>query len=134
MDDAAQDKPASTAGPRRRWLLALDPVFEGGRKGRRAHSWDVEEELIAVALLGDVTIDLSDTKSAPPEVHVEAYAIFRDVDVLVGAGTHVELGGGVLRGDLSNEVPPVPDDRRTRTVSITGHSFLGDVTVRVTGG
>ena len=53
-----------------------------------------------------MTIDLSDTKSAPPEVHVEAYAIFRDVDVLVGAGTHVALGGGVLRGDLSNEVPP----------------------------
>jgi hypothetical protein len=134
MNDAAQDKPASTASRRRRWLLALDPVFEGGRKGKCAQSWDVEEELIAVALLGDVTIDLSNTKSAPTEVHVEAYAIFRDVDVLVGAGTHVELGGGVLRGDLSNEVPPVPEDRRTRTVSITGHSFVGDVTVRVAGG
>ncbi len=133
MSDATQDKPASTAGPRRRWLLALDPVFEGGRKGRRAQTWDVEEELIAVALLGDVTIDLSDTRSAPAEVHIEAYAIFRDVDVLVGAGTHVELGGGVLRDDLSNEVPPVPEDRRTRTVSIKGHSLIGDVTVRVAG-
>jgi hypothetical protein len=132
MNDTVQHTTASTAGSRRRWLLALDPVFEGGRKGKRAQSWDVEE-LIAVALLGDVTIDLSDTKSAPPEVHVEAYAIFRDVDVIVGAGTHVELGGGVLRGDLSNEVPPVPEDRRTRTVSITGHSFVGDVTVRVAG-
>ena len=44
MNDAAQDQPASTAGPRRRWLLALDPVFEGGRKGKRAQTWDVEEE------------------------------------------------------------------------------------------
>jgi protein-tyrosine-phosphatase len=35
--------------------------------------------------------------------------------------------------DLSNEVPPVPEDGRTRTVSITGHSFLGDVSVRVAG-
>ncbi|MGO9960412.1 MAG: hypothetical protein ACLP50_31295 [Solirubrobacteraceae bacterium] len=80
-----------------------------------------------------MTIDLSDTRSAPAEVHIEAYAIFRDVDVLVGAGTHVELGGGVLRGDLSNAVPPVPEDRRTRTVSIKGHSLIGDVTVRVAG-
>lgn len=40
------------------------------RKGKRAQTWDVEEELIALALLGDVTIDLSDTKSAPPEVHI----------------------------------------------------------------
>jgi hypothetical protein len=131
MNDAAQHNPGSTASARRRWLLALDPVFEGGRKGKRAQSWDVEEELIAVALLGDVTIDLSDTKSAPPEVHIEAYAILRDVDVLVGEGTHVELGGGVLRGDLSNQVPPVPEDTRTRTVSINGHSLLGDVTVRL---
>jgi hypothetical protein len=133
MNDAAQDRPTSTARPRRRWLLALDPVFEGGRTGKRAHTWDVEDELIAVAVLGDVTIDLSDTKSAPPEVHIEAYAILRDVDVLVGEGTHVELGGGVLRGDLSNEVPPVPEDERSGTVSINGHSLIGDVTVRVAG-
>ncbi len=133
MSDAAQHKPDSTTGRRRRWLLALDPVFEGGRRGKRAQTWDVEEELIAVALLGDVTIDLSDTKSAPPEVHIEAYAILRDVDVLVGERTHVELGGGVLRGDLSNEVPPVPEDKRTGTVSINGHSLIGDVTVRVAG-
>ena len=133
MSDAAQHNSASTTGRRRRWLLALDPVFEGGRKGKRAQAWDVEEELIAVALLGDVTIDLSDTKSAPPQVHIEAYAILRDVDVLVGERTHVELGGGVLRGDLSNEVPPVPEDQRAGTVSINGHSLIGDVTVRVAG-
>ena len=76
-----------------------------------------------MALLGDVTIDLSDTNSAPPEVHIEAYAILRGVDVLVGERTHVELGVGVLRGHLSNEVPPVPEDRRTRTVSINGPAW-----------
>jgi hypothetical protein len=133
MNDAGQDKSPPMTSSRRRWLLALDPVFEGGRKGKRARRWDVEEELIAVALLGDVTIDLSDTNSAPPEVHIDAYAILRDVDVIVGEGTHVELGGGVLLGDLDNEVPLVPEDRRTRTVSINGHSLLGDVTVRVAG-
>jgi hypothetical protein len=133
MSNAAQDKPTFTTGRRRRWLLAIDPVFEGGRKGKRARKWDVEDELIAVALLGDVTIDLSETKTAPPEIHIEAYAILRDVDVLVGEGTHVELGGGVLRGDLSNEVPPVPEDSCTRTVSINGHTLLGDVTVRLAG-
>jgi predicted membrane protein len=134
MSEAVQRDPVSAAGHRRRWLLAVDPVFEGGRKGKRAQTWDVEDELIAVALLGDVTIDLSETNSAPDEVHIEAYAILRDVDVLVGEGAHVKLSGGVLRGDLSNEVPPVPEDKRTSTVSINGHSFIGDVTVRVAGG
>ena len=122
------------AGKRRRWLLAVDPIIEGGRKGNRARSWDVEDELVAVALLGDVTIDLSQAHSAPAEIDIEAYAIFRDVDVLVAPGDHVELFGGVLRGDLSNDVPAVPRDRRNRVIRIHGHTVLGDVSVRVAGG
>ena len=77
-------------------------------RGRYAQTWDVEDELVAVALFGDVTIDLSQTRSTPAEVAIEAYAILRDVDVLVPEGTHVELSGGVVRGDLRNEVPPSP--------------------------
>jgi hypothetical protein len=120
-----------TAGKRRRWLLAIDPVFEGGRRGRRAQAWDVEDQLVAVAMLGDVTIDLSQARSLPAEVEIEAYALLRDVDVVVPAGTHVELFGGVLRGDLDNSVPPAPEGERARTVRIHGHCLLGDVTAHV---
>jgi predicted membrane protein len=112
-------------------LLAIDPVFEGGRRGKRAQAWDVEDELIAVAILGDVTIDLSQTRSAPHDVDIEAYALLRDVDVLVPEGTHVELSGGVLRGELENHVPPIAEDQRARVVRIHGHCLLGDVTARL---
>ena len=125
------NRPTAAVGKRRRWFVGVEPIFEGGRHGRRARAWDVEDEFIRVALLGDVTIDLSDTKSAPGEIVVQAYAIVRDVDVTVAAGTHVELFGGVLHGDLRNDVPPVPEQRRRHVVRITGHSVLGDVTVRV---
>lgn len=120
-----------TTGKRRRWLLAIDPVFEGGRRGERAQAWDVEDELVAVALLGDVTIDLSQARSAPAEIEIEAYALLRDVDVVVPEGTHVELFGGVLRGDLDNTVPAIPEDQRKGTVRIHGHCMLGDVTASV---
>ena len=102
MDD--ETGRASKNGKRRRWLLAIDPVFEGGRRGKRAQAWDVEDQLIAVAMFGDVTIDLSEAHSAPDEIEIEAYALLRDVDVLVPEGTHVELFGGVLRGNLENSV------------------------------
>jgi hypothetical protein len=125
---------SADVGKRRRWLLAIDPVFEGGRRGERAQAWDVEDELIAVAIFGDVTIDLSRTRSAPNEVDIEAYALLRDVDVLVPEGTHVELFGGVLRGDLQNQVPPIAEDQPTRVVRIHGHCLLGDVTARVASG
>jgi hypothetical protein len=85
----------STPRERRRWLLGLDPIFEGGwlHKGRRARQWDVESELIALSLLGDVTVDLADTKSAPAQVVIKAFALGRDIDVSVAPGTHVELSG-----------------------------------------
>jgi hypothetical protein len=60
-----------SGGRRRRWFLGLEPIFEAGRKGKRAQTWDVEDDLIAVALLGDVTIDLSQAsrllKKQPPQ-------------------------------------------------------------------
>jgi hypothetical protein len=123
--------PAIVAATRRRWFVGLEPIFEGGRKGRRARAWDVEDELVAIAFLGDVTIDLSQTASAPAEIAIDAYAILRDVDVLVAAGTRVELSGGGLRGELRNDVPAVAAERRDRVVRIRGHTVLGDVTVRV---
>ena len=118
---------------RRRWLLGLEPIFEGGwlHRGKRAHRWDVERELSAVALFGDVTIDLSQTRSAPSEIAIDAWAIFRDVDVTVPQGTHVELSGGGFRGHLTNQTPPIPEERRDRVVRIHGHTLLCDVTVGV---
>jgi hypothetical protein len=129
LEPKAQQK--ATTGKRRRWLLGLGPIFEGGRTGKRAQAWDVEDELIAVALLGDVTIDLSQSESAPAEIDIDAYAIIRDVDVLVAEGTHVEMFGGVLRGELDNDVPAVSEQSRERVVRINGHCMMGDVTARL---
>ena len=121
-----------TGGRRRRWFLGLEPIFEGGRRGKHAQTWDVEDELVAVALLGDVSIDLSQARSLPVDIAIEAYAILRDVDVLVPEGTRVELSGGVVRGDLRDEAPAVSEDQSEHTVRVQGHSLLGDVTVRAT--
>ncbi len=126
-----EDEQGERIGRRRRWLLGLEPIFEGGRHGQRARDWDVEDELVAVALLGDVTIDLSQTKSAPAEIDINAYAIIRDVDILVAEGTHVEMFGGVWRGDLDNHVPAVLDEHPDRVVRIHGHTVAGVVTARV---
>ena len=131
MNGNPEEMQRTGSGQRRRWLLALDPIIEGGRHGKRAQAWDAEDELIAVALLGDVTIDLSRVKSAPAEIAIDAYAIFRDVDVLVAEGTHVEMSGGVLRGDLRNDVPVVPGEQRSNVIRIHGHTLLGDVTARI---
>jgi len=62
---------------------------------------------------------------------IDAYAIVRDVDVLVGPRVRVELSGGVVKGDLRNDVPPVRADDCDHIVRIHGHALPGDVTVRL---
>jgi hypothetical protein len=131
VNGSRETQQRTASGRPRRWLLALDPVIEGGRRGKRAQAWDVEDELIAIALLGDVTIDLSQVRSSPAEIDIEAYAILRDVDVLVAADSHVEMSGGVLRGDLHNAVPAVPEQHRRNVIRIHGHTLVGDVTARI---
>lgn len=118
--------------PSRRWLLGIEPFFEGGwfHKGTRSHSWDVEETLGAISILGDVTIDLTSPRSMPPDVAVQAYAIGRDVDVLVRPGTRVELSGRANNDHLNNEAAGIVATNDDHVIRITGHTFLGDITVR----
>ena len=131
--------PASTCSTRtaRRWLLGLEPFFEGGwfHKGHRARAWDVEHQLVGVSLLGDVTIDLCEVKSLPPAVDIEAYALGRDVDVIVPAGIRVELTGRtgndhLRNGHLNDDLVRGPGESGPVVVRITPHTFLGGVHVR----
>jgi hypothetical protein len=135
MNDNGNDEESSGAGKRRRWLVGAEPLFEGGwlHRGKRAQGWDVEDELIAVSILGDVTVDLSAARSTPAQIDIHAYAIGRDVDVLVGPGTQVELSGRARNDHLNNSVAAVPEDRRSHLVRIKGHTLLGDVTVHSAG-
>lgn len=118
---------------RQRWLLGLEPIFEGGwlHKARRARRWDVEPELIAFALFGDVTVDLAHARSTPTEITIKAWALLRDVDIIVSPHTRIELRGGGIRGDLVNEVPDIPPQQAQSVAHVQGHTLLSDVTIRL---
>jgi len=124
-------KPPNIVGKRRRWLLGLEPFFEAGREGKRAAGWNVEDELIAVAFLGDVTIDLSKATIAGREITILAWAVFRDVEVIVSADTIVELSGSVVWGDPESRVPPASSTAPNSAVRIKGHALIGDVEVHL---
>jgi hypothetical protein len=116
----------------RRYMLGLEPFFEGGwrHKGKRSTQWDVESELVAVSILGDVTIDLTNVRSMPSQLLINAYAIGRDVDVVIPVGTHVTMSGRTNNDHLNNDSSPVSLEAGARSVTVTGHTLLGDVTTR----
>ncbi len=118
---------------RRRRLLGLEPFFGGGwlHKGSRARRWDVEHDLVALALFGDVTVDLAHARSTPADVTIRAWALFRDVDIVVARDTRVEITGGGVRGDVSSTVAEIPLASARTRLHVEGHTLTADVTVRL---
>jgi predicted membrane protein len=62
------------------------------------------EDITAVALLGDVEIDLSEARVISKEVTIRAYAILKDVEVIIPEGVAVEMSGVAVHGDIENWV------------------------------
>lgn len=124
-----QSKPPNVFGKRRRWLLGLEPFFEADMEGKKAAEWNVEDELVAVAFLGDETIDLSKANIEGREITISAWAIFRDVEVIVSKDTTVELSGSVVWGDLEATIPPTSSTPASPVLRIKGRALIGDVKV-----
>jgi Domain of unknown function (DUF1707)/Cell wall-active antibiotics response 4TMS YvqF len=120
-------------------LPAIDPVRGPGRlrrlmlgifwDSRRAGPQPLEDEIIAIALLGDAVIDLREAKATAKGITIRAYALLNDVDVIIPEGVAVELSGVAVVGDHRNLARPVsPGDSRF-VVKIHGHALLGDIQV-----
>jgi Domain of unknown function (DUF1707)/Cell wall-active antibiotics response 4TMS YvqF len=120
-------------------LPAIDPARELGRlrrvmlgifwDSRRAGPQPLEDEITAIALLGDAVIDLREAKATSKEITIRAYALLNDVDVIVPEGVAVELTGVAVVGDNRNMATPVPPGTSRFVVKIHGHALLGDVQV-----
>jgi hypothetical protein len=96
---------------------------------RRAGPQPLEDEITAIALLGDAVIDLRGARATSQEITIRAYALLNDVDVIVPKGVAVELSGVAVVGDIRNMTRPVPAGTGRFVVKIDGHAVLGDVQV-----
>jgi Domain of unknown function (DUF1707)/Cell wall-active antibiotics response 4TMS YvqF len=120
-------------------LPAADPVRGPGRlrrvmlaifwDSRRAGPQPLEDEITAIALLGDAVIDLRGAKATAKGITIHAYALINDVDVIVPEGVAVELSGVAVVGDNRNMARPVPPGTSRFVVKIHGHAVLGDVQI-----
>jgi Domain of unknown function (DUF1707)/Cell wall-active antibiotics response 4TMS YvqF len=112
-------------GPARHRRVMLGLLFDS----RRAGPQPLDDEITAIAFLGDVVIDLRDAKVTSNEITIRAYALLNDVDVIVPEGVAVELSGVAIVGDNRNMVKPVAAGTSRFVVKIHGHAVLGDVQV-----
>jgi hypothetical protein len=90
----------------------------------------VEVELRALSLLGDVVVDLANAKTVPREMLVRAFAVGRDIEILVPAQSLVVLTGSTTNGHVTQTTNPFADLDSVRTIRVECHSLLGDIHIR----
>jgi Domain of unknown function (DUF1707)/Cell wall-active antibiotics response 4TMS YvqF len=123
------DLPASSAPVRptgredREWVVAV--MGDSRRQGR----WRVERPLAAVAVMGDVVLDLRGAEVPRGDVDIMATAVMGDVKVYVPDGVDVELSGIAVMGDKKVMVREAPAGQPAPRVVVRATVVMGDVKV-----
>jgi hypothetical protein len=113
----------STARADREWVVAV--MGDSKRQGR----WRVERPLAAVAVMGDVLLDLRGAEVPQGEVDIAATAVMGDVKIYVPDGVDVELSGIAVMGDKRVEVREAAAGQTAPKVVVRATVIMGDVKV-----
>ena len=121
----AQNARSSRIGGMPRFRMSLAILGGASRDG----AWVVPPEYKAIATLGGIKLDMSDSTFAEPETVIKAYAVMGGMEITVPEDAEVEVGAfGVMGGvDHGGEGPGAPGAPRIR---ITGVAVMGGIEVK----
>ncbi|MET8140653.1 DUF1707 domain-containing protein [Sphaerisporangium sp. NPDC005288] len=115
--------PSPRTGRARRWYVAV--MGDTKRRGK----WRVDQEIGAVAVMGDVTIDLREAEVRSNEVDIVATAVMGDIKIIVPDGVDVDLTGIAVMGDKRVDVLEAPPGQHVPVVRVRAYAVMGDVRV-----
>ena len=113
----------AAARAEREWVVAV--MGDSGRQGR----WRVERPLAAVAVMGDVVLDLRGAEVPQGHVDITATAVMGDIKIYVPDGVDVQLSGIAVMGDKKVAVREAPAGRTAPRVVVRATVVMGDVKV-----
>jgi hypothetical protein len=110
-------------GKKRRWYVAV--MGDSKRRGK----WRVDDEIGAVAVMGDVTIDLREAEVRSNEVEVLAISVMGDVKIIVPDGVDVDLSGVAIMGDKKVQVVEAPSGQNVPVIRVRAYAVMGNVKI-----
>jgi Domain of unknown function (DUF1707)/Cell wall-active antibiotics response 4TMS YvqF len=129
LDALTRDLPSIAEAPapprKRRRLAAFALVGDVTRRGR----WRPAEASTAVALLGDVHLDLTEAEVEREELAITAVAAVGDVVIVIPAGVEVELGALALLGDVEQGAGEATVPPGAPRVRVRGAALVGDIRI-----
>ncbi|MGJ6963049.1 DUF1707 SHOCT-like domain-containing protein [Streptosporangium sp. G11] len=115
--------PPPERGQVRRWFVAV--MSSSKRRG----SWRIDKPIGAVAVMGDVLLDLRQAEVRTGVVDIVATAVMGNVKIIVPDGVDVELDGIAVMGDKKVQVIEAPPGTNAPLVRVTAYVLMGDVKV-----
>ncbi|MEU4695989.1 DUF1707 SHOCT-like domain-containing protein [Nonomuraea dietziae] len=115
--------PVPSPSRKRRWFVAI--MGDTKRRGK----WKVEQELGAVAVMGDVVLDLREAEVRTNVIDVTAVSVMGDVKIIVPDGVDVDLDGMAIMGDKKVDVMEAAPGMNVPVVRVHAYAVMGDVKV-----
>ncbi|MEU7000498.1 DUF1707 domain-containing protein [Nonomuraea sp. NPDC046570] len=117
---AARSQPSER---KRRWFVAV--LGDSKRRGK----WQIDGELGAVAVMGDVVLDLREAEVRGNTVDIVATAVMGDVKIIVPDGVDVDLEGVAIMGDKRVNVLEAPQGMDVPRIKVKAFVLMGDVKI-----
>jgi len=125
-----QDLPAPVPAPaapqpgrKRRWFVGI--MGDTKRRG----TWRIDQELGAVAVMGDVLLDLREAEVRTDLVEILAVSVMGDIKIIVPDGVTVDLDGMAIMGDKRVDVQEAQQGTSAPVVRVHAYAVMGDVKV-----
>ena len=115
--------PVDPDGRARRWFVAV--MGDSKRRGK----WRIDKPLGAVAVMGNVVLDLREAEVRTGVVDIVATAVMGDVKIIVPDGVDVNLGGIAIMGDKKVQVIEAPPEN-VPLIRVRACSFRSSETSR----
>jgi hypothetical protein len=129
LEALTRDLPSvgEAAGPprKRRRLAAFALLGDVKRRGR----WRPAETSTAVALLGDVHLDLTEAEVERQELAITSIAALGDVVIVVPAGVEVDVAALALVGDVEEAASEATVAPAAPRVRVRGLALVGDIRI-----
>ncbi|MFI6927422.1 DUF1707 domain-containing protein [Nonomuraea spiralis] len=110
-------------GGKRRWFVGI--MGDTKRRG----TWRIDQELGAVAVMGDVLLDLREAEVRTDVVDVTAVSVMGDVKIIVPDGVNVDLDGVAVMGDKRVDVLEAAPGMNVPVIRVRAYAVMGDVKV-----
>ncbi|GAA3538465.1 hypothetical protein GCM10022419_018050 [Nonomuraea rosea] len=115
--------PQVREGRKRRWFVGV--MGDSKRRG----TWRIDQELGAVAVMGDVLLDLREAEVRTDTVDIMAVSVMGDVKIIVPDGVNVDLDGVAIMGDKKVDVLEGSPGMNVPVIRVHAYAVMGDVKV-----